>query len=171
MRIFVFGLVALLLTGCGDVEPAKNIRDVSSNVEYAVNKDGWVLVSYKTNGRDGGEDDVASMAHDIFKISKWQMTHGGGVENGIAFAINIPTKDKHGNVGSQAALFLRLPGADLARINWDNFVHWDLMNLADFEPTHAFGQKIIATWCLNEDNLKYSRSFCGQLFTKPLNTN
>ncbi len=161
--IAVLFLAVLSLSGCGESEPAKSLKDVSRNIDHTARDGGKIVVALRSQGGDGGEGDMTRVAIDIKDIGAWQMTHGGGVETGLIVNVKIPTKDKYGNEDVVEGIHLSLTAADLRKINWKNISHWDVLNLSSVTFVHPFGQKIAARWCVDKQNLEYSGPFCQAL--------
>jgi len=160
MKVSIPFLLTLLLMACGEPE---RIEDLSKNIRNVETVEGNIVVNMTTVGFDGGEHDMTSISHTFLSIAKWQMTTGGGVEKSIGLRVSVPTLDAYGNKGMEKAFFISVTSEHLRRINWDNFLSWDLMNLAQFDSYNRFGRQLATTWCADDSNRKYSARFCNRV--------
>lgn len=162
-RLIVFLAATVSVTACGDDSPPKSLEAVSKNVVQISNDGGRVVIVLRSQGYDGGESDMTRVALDLQELAEWQMTHGEGAPAGLSIVVRIPTRDKYGNEGAIDGVRLDLSGDDLGKVNWGNISHWDLMNLSTPHFEHPVGRHMFATWCVDDQNLKYSRPFCRKV--------
>ncbi len=103
--------------------------------------------------------DFAAHARDLLRRGRDAKAFPPG--DTINVVLRVATVDRLGNDGTSDPLSLRVAGADLARINFDNFYGPDLLNLATPKIRNGMGAQLVAAYCADADNAGAADLFCS----------
>lgn len=110
-----------------------------------------------------GDTWVFECADDTMHIMKALSQEIPNDYDKVSLELFAPTTDKYGNSGKSTAMRWTFDMSEVRKINWENFTNWDMLGFAEAEFT-PIGRQAVIVYCSKENNLKYSRSFCEQLF-------
>lgn len=105
---------------------------------------------------------IFSAGQDVMEISHEIMEQWPEKITRLVYFIRAPTQDKYGNQGSSLAIKLFYKANDLNKINWDNFTNWQMLNITSDMEIKPLGRSMIAKYCQDTGNAKYSGDFCRQ---------
>jgi hypothetical protein len=109
-------------------------RDVERIQSLRVTRDGWVHITWAINDNLSVNLVAASAKLDITEVA--EALCNAGYCDGLTMHGTFSMQDQYGNVTEDTVVHVVLRPETLEKINWENFVHTNIYNIADIADVH-----------------------------------
>lgn len=152
--------IALLavLGGCGETHKPKTISEISQLIldvkQGTENEKNIVTISIKA-------DSIFSGGNTTKEVLAGLMSHFRAMQFDEVKIIMVGNLvDKYGKEFSEPILELTFQREEMAKINYQNVVGWDILNLSRPKRIGRLAANIVRQECAEENNAKYASEFC-----------